>query len=50
MKRSPRWRFSWLWALSYLDVLILSAFMLAGFVVGAFDKLIGRANPRRRLP
>jgi len=50
VKKPPRWRFSWLWALSYLDILILSAFMIAGLVVGAFDRLLGRANPRRRLP
>ena len=50
MSKPARWRFSWLWALSYLDVVILSALMVAGLVVGAFDRLLGRDKPRKRLP
>jgi hypothetical protein len=51
MSKATRWRFSWLWALSYLDIVILSVLIVAGLVIGALDRLFGRANPRKkRLP
>ncbi len=49
MKTKPkRWRFSYSWALSYLDIVILSTLMIAGFFLGVFDRLIGRHERRSK--